>query len=173
MKANTMRRTSILGVSLSLILIPALAGCSSPGSAQNGPEETEEEVQPVVYACSADLGGMEAEITVSAPAEDETVETMIMELTLPASYFGMDDLSELDDSLLDDIISSLAQSLGVSENDITAELTDETLKVDVSLNQKSMKTALNLDDGNDSMILQDLIRSLESEGGAECQKQSG
>lgn len=136
-----------------------LAGCTSGGGAA--------EPKEVTHACTVDFDGMKAEITLTGPSEDEPVKSIVMKINMPADFFGMEDLSSVNDEMIEVIKPALATQLKVDESKIEVNKTDEALDIIVQMDGEELEAMMELGD-NASMTMKEMVDSMKEEGDAEC-----
>lgn len=154
MKMNKNRWKSLL---LCTLLV---SGCSAA-------PKNEAEQQPVTKACTAQVMGMDAEVTMTAPQEDADIDKMTLKFKMPASYFGLENLDSVTEEMQSVLIDQLAQQLDLNKEDITTSIQDDVLNIEILIAENDIREVFELEE-TDSLKLNDLVSELESAGGAVC-----
>lgn len=118
---------------LGLVAVALLAGCGSSGGAK---EESK--------TCTIDMAGME--IAAIMKAKDDKIKSTTVEVTMPSSLAGGEDLSEITKDQQAVLEDSVLSSLGIEESEgieISSKFSKEEMKVAVAIDlEKSSKDAL-------------------------------
>ncbi|MCF0258640.1 MAG: hypothetical protein HUJ54_02155 [Erysipelotrichaceae bacterium] len=142
-----------------LTAIILLAGCSNSSTASSA--------EHVTHKCTASFSGMDVTLDFKAPSDKDNVTEMFMTLKLPASFFGMTDLSAVTQDAMDNLKPSLAEQMEIPADNITMEIGKDAIDVTMKFDKDQMKKALHLEDSTD-LHMETLLKELKKNDFAKC-----
>ena len=158
--------------SISALLIGAtlLVGCSN-----NAPVS-----KTVSTSCATELDGMKVAFTITAPSEDAEIDSMTCEFEMP--YSTIRDLSGVAGAELTDEDVKLAvkqnesvykeaigSMLNVEADSIKSEMTEESLKLSIELEDFSKILEVAELPEDTELIFKDVVEKLEAQEGLTCE----
>lgn len=120
-------------------------------------------------SCTADIGGVATKIEMSAPSADADVNELNAVMTLPASFVGMETITDEMSAQKETFISMMSGNLGIPAENIDLDFGEDSF--DVKINLKSTEEIRNyLEIGEDeSLKLEDVKKDLEEADFATCE----
>lgn len=119
--------------------------------------------------CTAEFGGLDTVITLESPAEDQEITSLSANMHMPASFFGMDSISEETKNEKQELISIFSQGLGVPAENIEVDFGSDEMVVSIHLHSsEDIRTYLGIDEQG-SLQLAEVAADMEETEMAACE----
>ncbi|MCF0246652.1 MAG: hypothetical protein HUJ55_07495 [Ileibacterium sp.] len=125
---------------------------------------------PVTRTCKADVDAMNITIEMTAPTKKSQVEHMVMDIYMPATYFGMEDTSSfkaMGDAANSLLQSSISESLGIDAANLKIRVGDVAIGVTIDMDAQAIMKYFHLNETSDLSIAS-LERVLQKDNFAKC-----